>query len=340
MITKIIPEEKIISVLKSINKAAKIAIVTHKSPDGDAIGSSLALYHFLFSQEKETTVIVPDSFPKYLDILPSSSEILVYEGNETQVIETIKQCDLVFCLDFNNLKRIGKLNTHIAGSNAKKIMIDHHPDFIEFADITISHSEIASTSELIFRLICRMGYFSEMTNETAECICAGMLTDTGGLAFNSNSPEIYAIFAELLRKGVDKDSLYRHLYNNYSENRMRLMGYVLAEKMKIYPEYHTAIVALDKSDLEKYDYQTGDTEGFVNMPLSIDSVYFSIFIRQDHDRVKLSFRSQGDFPANKVAAEIFGGGGHLNAAGAESLQPIDETVKRIEEALPRYFNDK
>lgn len=340
MITKIIPEEKIISVLKSINKAAKIAIVTHKSPDGDAIGSSLALYHFLFSQEKETTVIVPDSFPKYLDILPSSSEILVYEGNETQVIETIKQCDLVFCLDFNNLKRIGKLNTHIAGSNAKKIMIDHHPDFIEFADITISHSEIASTSELIFRLICRMGYFSEMTNETAECICAGMLTDTGGLAFNSNSPEIYTIFAELLRKGVDKDSLYRHLYNNYSENRMRLMGYVLAEKMKIYPEYHTAIVALDKSDLEKYDYQTGDTEGFVNMPLSIDSVYFSIFIRQDNDRVKLSFRSQGDFPANKVAAEIFGGGGHLNAAGAESLQPIDETVKRIEEALPRYFNDK
>lgn len=339
MITKIIPEEQIIAVLKAINKADRIVIVSHKGPDGDAVGSSLGLYHFLYSQEKETTVILPDSIPEYLNILPSSKEIMIFEGNENQCTEIIEQCDLIFCLDFNNLSRIGKMETCVGASRARKIMVDHHPNYSEFADVRISHPEIASTSELVFRLICRMGYFSDMTQQSAQCICAGMMTDTGGLAYNSNSPEIYTIFAELLRKGVDKDALYRHLFNTYSADRMRLMGYVLSEKMRVWPEYHTAVISLTEEELKRFNYKKGDTEGFVNMPLSIDVVSISILVREELGRVKLSLRSQGDFPVNKMASELFGGGGHLNAAGAESLQSVDETVKRIEDALPRIFNE-
>ena len=181
-----------------------------------------------------------------------------------------------------------------------------------------------------------MGYFADMSLQTAECICAGMLTDTGGLAYNSNSPEIYTIFAELLRKGVDKDALYRHLFNTYKENRMRLMGYVLSQKLEILPEYHTAIFSLSEKELAQYGYEKGDTEGFVNLPLSINGIRFSIFAREEKDTVKLSLRSVGDFPANQFASEFFGGGGHLNASGAESNLSLQETIDKIKQVLPDF----
>ena len=329
MITKIILEEKISAVFKLINAAENIVITAHKGPDGDAVGSSLGLYHFLYSLEKKATVILPDTPTESLNCLPSFDSILSLDKNEEEVKQIISECDLIFCLDFNKLDRLGALAPLIEGVNCPKIMVDHHLNYDNFTDVVISHPEIASTSELVFRLICRMGYFSDMTLQTAECICAGMLTDTGGLAYNSNHPEIYTIFAELLRKGVDKDALYRKLFNCYSESRMRLMGYVLNDKMTIIPEVQTAIITLSKEELEKFNYKKGDTEGFVNMPLSINGIRCSIFCREENDRIKISMRSVGDYSVSDLASELFGGGGHKNAAGAESTLSLEKTVDKI-----------
>lgn len=336
MITKIIPEEKITAVLKLIKKASKIVIVAHKRPDGDAIGSTLALCDFLIGQGKSATVILPDAIPSFHTGLPGAKDVVCFDTQETEARALINECDLIFCLDFNFPSRIGALEAPITESRAKKVLIDHHLNHGEFTDVIISHPEIASTSELIFRLICRMGYYPDMSLETAQCICTGMLTDTGGLAFNSNSPEIYSIISELLKKGVDKDAIYRNAFNNYSENRMKMLGYVLYKKMRVLKEYHTAIITLTHDEMLRFNYQPGDTEGFVNQPLSIDHVFCSIFIKEEKDVIKLSFRSQGDMDVNVMAKELFGGGGHKNASGAESHFSMEETVRIVEEAIPNY----
>ncbi|MBO4371014.1 MAG: DHH family phosphoesterase [Paludibacteraceae bacterium] len=337
MISKVIPEEKIIATLKAINKADKIVIVTHKSPDGDAIGSSLGLYHFLYSQEKATDIVVPDSVPDYLKILPSSAEIIERDKQPQRAESLLTNADLIFCLDFNEPSRVGALEQVLVSSKARKVMIDHHLNPGNFADVCISHPELCSTSELVFRLICRMGYFSEMTLETAQCVCAGILTDTGGLAYNSNSPELYTIIGELLGKGVDKDALYRQLFNTCSESRMRMMGYILSQKMEILPQYHTALITMSNAELQQFGYRPGDTEGFVNLPLSISGVYFSVFMRDHGDGVKISLRSVGDFACNTVASELFNGGGHKNASGGESHLSLDETRQLFVQSLPKYF---
>jgi phosphoesterase RecJ-like protein len=329
MITKIILEEKISAVFKLINSANNIVITAHKGPDGDAVGSSLGLYHFLYTLEKKATVILPDTPSESLNCLPSFDSILTHEKNAEEVKQIISECDLIFCLDFNKLDRLGTLAPLIEGVKCPKILVDHHLNYDNFADVIISHPEIASTSELVFRLICRMGYFSEMNLQTAECICAGMLTDTGGLAYNSNHPEIYTIISELLKKGVDKDALYRKLFNSYSESRMRLMGYFLCEKLTIIPEHQTAIFSLTKEELERFNFKKGDTEGFVNMPLSISGIRCSIFCREDSDTIKISMRSVGDYSVNDLANRTFGGGGHKNAAGAESTLTMKETIEKI-----------
>lgn len=338
MITKIIQEENIIAVSKLISDAGKIIIVSHKRPDGDAIGSSLGLYHFLRTQGKEVSVVLPDTIPDYMYALPSADTIVFYDKQKETAQALIDNCDLLFCLDFNGLDRIGNLSAPVNDSKAKKVLMDHHLHHDNFCDVIISHPEMSSTCELVFRLISRMGYYDAMPLESAQCICAGMMTDTGGLSYNANRPDVYTIMGELLKKGVDKDALYRKIFNNYSENRMRLMGYMLYEKMKIYPEYHTAILTLSYKEMLRFNYQPGDSEGFVNMPLSIDHVFCSIFIKEEKDCMKLSFRSQGDFDVNKMANELFGGGGHKNASGAENKGTMEETLKIIEEALPIYHD--
>ena len=339
MISKIILEDLISQTKKAIDKSTSIVIVSHVNPDGDAIGSSLGLYHFLFSQGKETRIIMPNSFPNFLNFLPDSSDILIYDDYQDEAIDLIESADLVFCLDFNQLKRVGAMEDVIKNCKATKILVDHHPFPDTFANITISHPEIASTSELIFRMICRMGYFTEMNIHSAECICTGIMTDTGAFSYNSNSPEIYTIISELIKKGVDKDALHRKLYNNYSAQRMQLMGYLLSQKMKIYAEYGTAIMVLSLAEQETYHHKKGDSEGFVNLPLSIHGITFSIFLKEETDTIKMSFRSQGNFPSNTFANCYFNGGGHLNASGGEGLGTIEETVTYIESILPAFYQE-
>lgn len=337
MLTKVIEQAKIDHFTKWFERADKIVIVSHVSPDGDAIGSSLGLAHFLDSQDKTVNVIVPNVFPDFLRWMPGSKDILLYDRYKEFADKLIAEADVICCLDFNALKRIEKMGDAVAVSPARKIMIDHHLYPEEFCQIIISHPEISSTSELVFRLICRMGYFSDISLEGAECIYTGMMTDTGGFTYNSNNREIYFIISELLSKGIDKDDIYRKVYNTYSESRLRLMGYVLSN-MRVYREYNSALISLTRDEQSQFDYIKGDSEGFVNIPLSIKNVCFSCFLREDTETkmIKISLRSVGTFPCNKVAAEFFNGGGHLNASGGEFYGTMDEAKEVFERALEKY----
>jgi len=286
--------------------------------------------------EKEPVVIVPTPFPNFLSWMPGSECVLDYENNKEQSDKLIAEAELIFALDFNQVNRMAKMADAIVNTSVPKILVDHHLHPDNFANITISYPEISSTSELIFRLICRLGDFSMINLACAECIYTGMMTDTGAFTYNSNGQEIYIIIAELIKIGVDKDTIYRKVFNTYSADRLRLMGLCLYEKMKIYPEYRAALITLSQQEMSRFNYVNGDAEGFVNIPLSIAGVDFSVFMREDTDKIKISLRSQGTFPANKVSADLFNGGGHLNAAGGESYLTLAETVKKFEDALPDY----
>lgn len=338
MFSKIIAQEKINKVEDLIDKAEKAVIVTHVSPDGDAIGSSLGLYHYLQDTGMEVTVIVPNEFPYFLKWMKGSKDILIHEKYPDFAAQLIASADLIFCLDFNVLSRIKEVGDLVKDSKAKKVLVDHHPDPADFCDVTISHPEISSTSELVFRLICRMGDFEQMSKNSAEAIYTGMMTDTGAFTYNSNSPEIYYIIGQLLLKGINKDYIYSKVYHSYTADRYRMMGHTLSERMKIYENYGAALIWLDKEDQEKYHSQKGDTEGFANLPLSISGVTFSVFLRQDteKDMIKISLRSQGTFPCNIFAAQCFNGGGHLNASGGEFYGSLAEAIELFENTLDEY----
>jgi phosphoesterase RecJ-like protein len=336
MLTKIIAEVLVNDSNDLINKASKIAIITHISPDGDAIGSALGLYHFLYSLNKESIVIVPNRYASFFNWMPAVSQILIYDENKDQIDKLLLSCDLMILTDFNTNSRIGQLKEAVEQFKGKKILIDHHRNPDIMADVIISYPTISSTSELVFRLISRMGFFETINKPCATAIYTGMMTDTGAFTFNSNNPEIYFIISELLTKGIDKDQIYNNIYNTYSTDRLRLMGYTLSEKMEVIPEYKTAIITLTNEELKRYHYQDGDTEGFVNLPLSIKGIVFSVLIKENTNNVKLSLRSRGLFPVNQVAATYFHGGGHINAAGGESYESLNQTVDQLKQVLPLY----
>lgn len=337
MLSKVIDQNKIDRFTKWLEHAEKIVIVGHVGPDGDAIGSSLGFAHFLESQDKTVNVIVPNAFPDFLKWMPGSKDILLYDRYKEFADKLIAEADIICCLDFNALNRIDAMADSIKSAKGKKLLVDHHLHPEEFCDVIMSYPLISSTSELIFRLICRMGYFCDITKAGAECIYTGMMTDTGGFTYNSNNQEIYFIISELLSKGIDKDDIYRKVYNTYSESRLRLMGHVLSQ-MKVYPDHHAALISLTKREQGQFNYIRGDSEGFVNIPLSIKNVIFSCFLREDTEKpiIKISLRSVGTFPCNKLAAEFFNGGGHLNASGGEFYGTIEEAKEMFEKALEKF----
>ena len=301
--------------------------------DGDCVArGSRRRCHRLFAG-----IVAPNAFPDFLKWMPGSKDILLYDRYKEFADKLIAEADVICCLDFNATSRIDAMKEAVLASPARKILIDHHLHPEDFCKITISHPQISSTSELVFRLICRMGYFSDITRECAECIYTGMMTDTGGFTYNSNNREIYFIISELLTKGIDKDEIYRKVFNTYSESRLRLMGHVLTQ-MKVYHEHRAALITLTKKEQSQFSYIRGDSEGFVNIPLSIKNVVFSCFLREDTERpmIKVSLRSVGTFPCNQLAAEFFGGGGHLNASGGEFYGTMEEAKKVFEQALEKY----
>ena len=338
MLSKIISQANIDHVEKWFERAEKIVIVSHVSPDGDAIGSSLGLYHFLDALGKRVNVIMPNSFPAFFKWMPGANDIIIYNKYKDFADKLIQEADVICCLDFNVLSRIDEMEEAVKNSPARKLLVDHHLNPGDFSRITISHPGMSSTSELVFRLICQLGCFEDITKEGAECIYTGMMTDTGGFTYNSNSREIYLIIGELLSKGIDKDEICRRVFNTHSEGRLRLMGYMLYEKMQVFPAYRSALITLTREEQSRFQYAKGDTEGFVNMPLSMKDVDFSVFLREDteKDMIKVSLRSVGDFPCNKVAADFFNGGGHLNASGGEFYGPMEEAVELFNQALAKY----
>ncbi len=313
-------------------------IVSHVSPDGDAIGSSLGLYHFLISQDKTVHVIVPNAFPDFLKWMPGAKDVIQYNRYKEFSDKLIQEADVICCLDFNVLSRIDEMEEAVRTSPGRKMLVDHHLFPGDFARIVISHPDISSTSELVFRLICQLGNFSDISKEGAECIYTGMMTDTGGFTYNSNNREIYLIIGELLSKGIDKDEIYRNVYNNNSEGRLRLQGYVLYEKMQLYPQFKSALITLSREEQKRFQYAKGDTEGLVNIPLSVKDICFSAFLREDteKDMIKISLRSVGTFPCNQVAAEFFNGGGHLNASGGEYYGKLEDAIALFKQALIKY----
>lgn len=338
MLTKIVDQAKIDKIGTYFEKAENIVIVSHVSPDGDAIGSSLGLYHFLTGQEKNVHVIVPNAFPDFLRWMSGAKDIIRYDKYAEFADQLIAQADVICCLDFNALSRIDALGKPVGEASGRKVMIDHHPNPDSFCKVTVSHPEISSTSELVFRLICYLGCFEDITREGAECIYTGMMTDTGGFTYNSNNSEIYFIISELLSKGIDKDEIYRKVFHTYSVDRLRLMGFVLNEKMQVIPQFRSSLICLTQAEQNRFNCVKGDTEGFVNMPLQIKDICFSVFLREDAEKkmIKVSLRSVGEFPCNKVASEFFNGGGHKNASGGEFYGSMDEAVELFKRALLKY----
>ncbi len=338
MITKIIREELIQRAKKYVEKGEKFVIVAHVSPDGDALGSSLGLYHFLNEYGKdEVNVVVPNEFPEFYKWMPSIKEVVIHDKYPEFAEQLLAEADVIFCLDFNEPKRLEKLGPAVVAAPGRKVMIDHHLNpATDFCRVVISYPEFSSTSEMIFRFICRIGMFDLMNKKAAECIYTGMMTDTGSFTYNSNKPETYIIISELIKKGIDKDEIYRKVNQVSSEGRLRLMGYLLYEKMKVYPEQQTALLTLDRKELARFNYRPGDTEGFVNLPLGMNGVSFSVFLREDEEYIKVSLRSVGDFPCNEFAARYFHGGGHKNASGGEFFGSLEDAIQVFEKGLKEF----
>ena len=322
-----------------ITSADTILITCHKSPDGDAIGSCLGWAEYLRSRGKEPTIIVPDQFPDFLMWLPNTEKIVRYDKHKEKCDMLFKIADLVFCLDFNVTSRVSDVEPALVGTPAPKVLIDHHLDPTVPAVLSISHPEASSTSELVFRIVWQMDGFKNLGRQFAIPVYCGMMTDTGGFLYNSSRPEIYFIIGELLTKRIDKDRIYRNVYHNYSEDRIRLMGYVMYEKLTYLPEYHAAYYAITKDELRRFNFIKGDAEGLVNIPQQIKGLRLSISLREDTEKKNLvwvSLRSVDQFPCNKMAAEFFNGGGHLNASGGHLDTSIEEAVETVRRAITAY----
>ena len=322
-----------------IISADTILITCHKSPDGDAIGSCLGWAEYLRSRGKDPTVIVPDQFPDFLMWLPNTEKIVRYDKHKEKCDMLFKIADLVFCLDFNATSRVSDMEPALVSTPAPKVLIDHHLDPTVPAVLSISHPEASSTCELVFRIVWQMDGFKSLGRQFAIPVYCGMMTDTGGFLYNSSRPEIYFIIGELLTKHIDKDRIYRNVYHNYSEDRIRLMGYVMYEKLTYLPEYHAAYYAITKDELRRFHFIKGDAEGLVNIPQQIKGLRLSISLREDTEKKNLiwvSLRSVDQFPCNKMASEFFNGGGHLNASGGHLNMTMEEAVETVRRAIIAY----
>ena len=334
----ILSEDQLVQLDQLISDATNILITCHKSPDGDAIGSCLGWAEYLRSMGKEPTVIVPDQFPDFLMWMPNTEKIVRYDKHREKCDMLFKIADLIFCLDYNTTSRVDEMEQSLISSPAPRVLIDHHLNPDVPAVLTVSHPEACSTCELVFRIVWQSGGFWKLDKRFAAPIYAGMMTDTGGFLWNSTRSEIYFIIGELLTKRIDKDKIYRNVYHNYSESRIRLMGFVLYEKLVYMPKYHAAYYTLTREEQKRFHFIKGDAEGLVNIPQQIKGLKLSISLREDSDKpiIWVSLRSVDDFPCNLMAEQFFNGGGHLNASGGRINGTMDEAVETVNKALQAY----
>lgn len=316
-----------------IEKSKNIIITTHKNPDGDAIGSSLGLYHYLKKINKNVTVIVPDSFPDFLNWLEDSDKIICYENHKEQADKLFNQADLLFSLDYNALERVGEMAEPIKNSSAIKIMIDHHQDTQNFANHYFVDTDCCSTAQLIYEFIEKLNDLKNITKNAAESIYCGIMTDTGSFRYPSTTSKTHRIIAHLIDVGAENSKIHQAVFDNNTTDRLRLLGFALTNKMKVFPEKGFAYISLSQTELKQFNFKKGDTEGLVNYPLSIQGIKFSVLITEKEKDVSMSFRSKEDVFVNEFAKVNFQGGGHVYAAGGKSDLTLEETITKLEKLI-------
>jgi len=311
---------------KLFSTSGNILLICHINPDGDAVGSQLALYHYLKSKGKNAALLSPNNLQEFLKWMDGAGEITVFTRNRKKAIKLIREADLIVMLDFNQKNRLGEAEKHVINSKAKRIIIDHHLDSQDFADIIISDPSQCSTAELVHEIVSLMNGKPFMSKPYAESLYVGIITDTGNFEHGAYTGKTLRIIADLLEFGIEKERIFNLIYNNFSADRIKLMGFALNQRMIVLPELMSAYIYLTKDDLNNYSNIKGDTEGFVNLPLSIKGINFSTLLIEKDNYVKLSFRSKGQFAVNEFAARYFAGGGHLNASGGEYFDTLDNTI--------------
>ncbi len=333
MIDRVLSDKEVIRLKNGLEQHNNFILTCHLSPDGDAVGATLGMKHLLEAMGKTVHIIAPDMVPRSLLFLPGAKDIIAYSKYTELANRLVGNAQMIICLDFNTPKRLDNLAQVITESKAKKILIDHHIGDERFCDLTISYDKMSSTCELVFRAILGMNMYQLVNRKCAECLYAGMMTDTGNFTYNSNDPDIYNIIAMLMKKGINKDRIYTLAINTSSADRLRLIGYSLDRKMEVFADCGAALIILTKEELQQYNYKKGDTESLVNMPLQIPEVYWSVFMREDDEYVKISVRSQGDFAVNTICEKHFNGGGHKNAAGGEFYGTVEEARAEFEKIM-------
>lgn len=330
-------DTRILEITAELAEAKNIVIVPHKGPDGDAMGSSLGLYHFLKDKGHSVNVIAPNDYPRFLKWLPGSEEVIIYESDKERSDAIIEKADILFTLDFNHLSRCGDMQESLTASKAVFVMIDHHQEPSDYADYTYSDSEMSSTCEMVYKFIDKLRANKKITPEIATCLYTGIMTDTGSFRFSSTSSDTHRAIADLIDKGAKNSEIHNNIFDTNSEDKLKLMGTAL-KNLKVNKELRTAYISLSREELNEHNFRKGDTEGFVNYGLSLEGIIFAaIFIEKENEEmVKISFRSKGDFDVNKFARAHFEGGGHVNAAGGKSDLSLNDTIVKFNSVLPEY----
>ena len=326
--------------LKTILSIPKdIVITTHRNPDGDAIGSSLALYHYLNKHGHTVRIVSPSEYPDFLGWLPDAEKIVIYDIDSEHSASLIGKADVIFCLDFNSLDRIDKVGELIAPTKAKKVMIDHHLYPENFADFMLSDTKASSTCELIYDFIELLEDKKNLDKDISECIFTGILTDTGSFKYGT-SGKLFNIVGDLLERGVEDHEIQDRVFNCLKEKHLRLLGHCLNHRMEILEEYKTGIITLTKDDYARFEIQRGDTEGIVNYLLKIKDIKVAAFITEQPNIVKLSLRSKHDVDVQSLARNNFNGGGHKNASGGYTYEPLDKAIRRLKKVIPDYIRTR
>ena len=336
----ILKESKAIAELKELLKErSDIVITTHQNPDGDALGSVLGLFGFLIKLGHRITVITPNDYPDFLHWLPGNDLIVDFSKQKSFADYAISKAQFLFMLDYNDSKRGGDMKEYVENAKACKVMIDHHPFPQMPVDFQFSFAAASSTCELVYEFITAMDGEQLLDSQIAACLYTGILTDTGSFSYNSSRPRTFEIVARLLALNIRKDEIHHRLFDNYSPQRMRLLGFCLNDKLQVFPEHRAAFISLSMEEQKQYNFSLGDSEGIVNYPLSIKGILFTAMFIERKDKVKISFRSKGVFPVNKFSESHFSGGGHINAAGGESALSLDETLQKFIGLLPNYTQE-
>lgn len=326
----------IAAVKQLLQTPQKIAIIPHRNPDGDAMGSSLAMFHFLKKQNHDVVVVLPNEFPDFLAWLPGAEKAVVFEKNIDTTSALLESCKIIFALDFNALHRVGELEKVLEKLQTTFVMIDHHQEPADFAKYTFSDTSFGSTCEMVYHFIEALNYKNLIDKDIATCIYTGILTDSGGFKYPKTTPTTHRIVADLIEIGAENTKIPNLLFDNNSLSRLHLMG-VAFKNLKVFDNKKTAYMALSQKELDDNNFEKGDTEGFVNYALSIKGIIFAaIFIENRQEKIiKISFRSQGDFDVNQFARQHFEGGGHINAAGGKSTSSLAETILKFENLVEK-----